>query len=121
MKNPVPPAILWCAAALLCVMFTAAAVPAILRAEVDWPLPEDETVLIDRSTSPGGTRQLEILRRDCPWQDDADVLVYLVSGRERRLIHIGRNRSAADIEWLTEDTLRVNGSPIDLTTGGYSR
>lgn len=71
------------------------------------------------STSPGGIT-LEVWRENTNATEPFYLHVQRVTeGREPVVIYRTRGESEAEIEWLSDDTVRINGVALDATTDGY--
>lgn len=75
--------------------------------------------LLLTSTSPSGEYVLEALRENTPAIEPFYVKVNLLEGEEKRTVYYVRGQDDAEIIWLSDTVVQINGVPVDVTSGAY--
>lgn len=71
--------------------------------------------LILTTISPDSTYILEAYRTEPGATVDFSVKVYIIDGDKKKLIYNSYHEREADIIWITDDTVSINGKKLNLS------
>ena len=77
---------------------------------------KQETFLLS-SQSPGGEYQVEAYRTEPGATVDFSVKAYLINGDQKEVIYNAYHESEAEITWIDNSTVSINGKTLNLASG----
>lgn len=73
-----------------------------------------ETFILS-SQSPDGKYNLEVYRTEPGATVDFSIRAYLVNDNKKKIIYDAYHEKDADVDWLNDSTVSINGKTLDLS------